>query len=139
MPAALTVPKLLAKLSWGLDDRPIESTQQHEEAARQLDYLKGSTSHWSQTDARLTQQASGVSVLQARDCIRAKMRKAVAEGKANRRSKHQKALNDAAELADAHDKIVEASKRKNEVAPPPWGRSTFSQKGKSRQALTQLA
>ena len=71
MPAALTVPKLLAKISWGLDDKPIESTQQHEEAARELDYLKGSTSHWNQTDARLTQEVNGVSVLQARDRIRA--------------------------------------------------------------------
>ena len=52
-------------------------------------------------------------MLQARDRIRAKMRKAVAEGKASRRSKHQKALNDAAEVADVHEKIVEASKCKN--------------------------
>ena len=60
MPAALTVPKLLAKLCWGLDDKPIESTQNHEEAARQLDYLKGSTSHWRQTDARLPYRAYGL-------------------------------------------------------------------------------
>ena len=67
MPASLTAPKLLSKISWGLDGRPVESTQQHDEAARQLDYLKGSTSHWNQTDARLTQEVNGVSVLQARD------------------------------------------------------------------------
>eukprot|EP00959_Pyramimonas_sp_CCMP1952_P187962 3930196-Pyramimonas_sp.AAC.1 len=42
------------------------------------------------------------------------MREAVAQGKASRRSKQQKALSDAAELADAHEKSVEASKRKNE-------------------------
>ena len=114
MPAALTVPKILARLSRGLDDQPIESTTQHEEAARQLDYLKGSTSHWSQTDARFTQQVDGVAVLQARDRIRAKLRAAVAQGKASCRSKRQKALSDAAELADAHEKSVEASKRKNE-------------------------
>ena len=114
MPASLTAPKLLSKISWGLDGRPIESTQQHEEAARQLDYLKGSTSHWNQTDARLTQEVNGVSMLQARDRIRAKMREAVAGGRACRRSKHQKALKDAAEHADANEKSVEASKRKNE-------------------------
>ena len=113
MPAALTVPKLLAKLSWGLDDKPIESTQQHEEAARQLDYLKGSTSHWSQTDVRLTQEVNGVSVLQARDRIRAKMREAVTEGRASRRSKHQKALSDTAAIADEHEAVAEASKGKN--------------------------
>ena len=46
MPAALTAAKLLEKLTWGKDDAAIETTMQHEEAARQLDYLKGSTSHW---------------------------------------------------------------------------------------------
>ena len=112
MPASLTAPKLLSKISWGLDGRPIESTQQHEEAARQLDYLKGSTSHWNQTDARLTQEVNGVSVLQARDRIRAKMREAVAGGRACRRSKHQKALKDAAEHADANEKSVEAPRHR---------------------------
>ena len=67
MPASLTAPKLLSKISWGLDGRPVESTQQHEEAARQFDYLKGSTSHWNQTDARLTQEVNGVSGLQLRE------------------------------------------------------------------------
>ena len=81
MPAALTVPKVLARLSWGLDDQPIESTTQHEEAARLLDYLKDSTSHWRQTDARFTQQVDGVAVLQARDRIRPKLRAAIAQAK----------------------------------------------------------
>ena len=71
MPAILTAQKLIAKLTWGLDDNAIGSTAQHEEAARQLDYLKGSTSHWSPADTRLTQPVNGVSVLQARDRIRA--------------------------------------------------------------------
>ena len=113
MPAALTVPKLLAKLFWGLDDKPIESTQQNLEAALQLDYLKGSTCHWKKTDARLTQEDNGVSVLQARDRIRAKMREAVAEGRASRRSKHQKALSDAAAVAGEHKAIAAASQNKN--------------------------
>ena len=114
MPAALTAPKILAKLTWGLDTAPIETTAQHEESARQLDYLKGSTHRWSPTDTRLTQQVNGVSVQQARDRIRAKMREAVAAGRASRWSKHQKALSDAAEAAEALEQAAEASKRKNE-------------------------
>ena len=73
MPAALTAPKILAKLTWGLDAAPIETIAQHEEAARQLDYLKGSTHRWSPADTRLTQQVNGVSVQQARDRISAKV------------------------------------------------------------------
>ena len=101
MPAVLTAAKLLAKLTWGRNDDPIASTEQHEEAARQLDYLIGSTSRWRREDARLTQQVDGVSVLEAREKIRTKMRTAVAEGRASRRSKHQKALSDAAAKAEA--------------------------------------
>jgi len=101
MPAVLTAAKLLAKLTWGRNDDPIASTEQHEEAARQLDYLIGSTSRWRREDARLTQQVDSVSVLEAREKIRTKMRTAVAEGRASRRSKHQKALSDAAAKAEA--------------------------------------
>jgi hypothetical protein len=114
MPAALTAPKILAKLTWGLDTAPIETTAQHEEAARQLDYLKGSTHRWSPADGRLTEQVNGVSVQQARDRIRAKMREAVTAGRASRRSKHQKALSDAAVVAEAQEQAAEASERKNE-------------------------
>ena len=114
MPAALTAPKILAKLTWGLDAAPIASTAQHEEAARQLDYLKGSTHRWNPADTRLTQQVDGVSVLQARDRIRVKMREAVAAGRASRRSKHQKALGDAAAAAEVLEQAAEASEHKNE-------------------------
>ena len=113
MPAILTAHRLIAKLTWGLDDNAIGSTAQHEEAARQLDYLKGSTSHWSPADTRLTQPVNGVSVLQARDRIRAKMREAVADGRASRRSKHQKALSDAAAVAEEQEAAAAASQRKN--------------------------
>ena len=113
MPAILTAHRLIAKLTWGFDDKAIASTAQHEEAARQLDYLKGSTSHWSPADTRLTQPVNGVSVLQARDRIRAKMREAVAGGRASRRSKHQKALSDAAAVAEEQEAAAAASQRKN--------------------------
>ena len=114
MPAALTAPKLVAKLTWGLDAAPIESTAQHQEAARQLDYLKGSTHRWIPTDNRLTQPVNGVCVLQACDRIRAKMREAVAEGRASRRSKQQKALSDAAETAEVHEQAAKLSEHKND-------------------------
>ena len=117
MPAALAAPKILAKLTWGLDTVPIETTAQHEEAARQLDYLKRSTHRWSPADGRHTEQVNGVSVLQARDRIRAKMREAVAAGRASRRSKHQKALSDTAEAAETQEQAAEAPERKNERLP----------------------
>ena len=52
-------------------------------------------------------------MLQTRDRIRAKMREAVVERRASRRSKHQKALSDAAAIADEHEAVAEASKGKN--------------------------
>ena len=52
-------------------------------------------------------------MLHARDRIRAKMREAVADGRASRRSKHQKALSDAAAVAEEQEAAAAASQRKN--------------------------
>ena len=109
MPAALTPAKLLAGLSWGVDDKPIESTTEHAEAGRQLEKLIGSTNRWSETDIRLTREVHGVSVTQARDKIRAKMREAVAQGRASRRSKHEDAIIKAEATADVHEAVAKAS------------------------------
>ena len=113
MPAALSVQNILARLTWGLDDAAIESTAQREEAARQLDKLKGSTSRWRPTDTRLTQQVNGVSVLQARDHIYDKIREAVDEGRASRCTKHEKTLSVATAVAEEHEAAAEASESKN--------------------------
>ena len=109
MPAALTPAKLLAGLSWGVDDKPIESTVEHAEAGRQLEKLIGSTNRWCETDIRLTREVNGVSVTQARDKIRAKMREAVAQGRASRRSKHEDAIIKAEATADVHEAVAKAS------------------------------
>ena len=86
MPAALTAAQVLDNLSWAKCDAQIESTPHHEEAAMQLIRLHQSTSKWKKADPRHTQLVDGVSVSQARILMGAKMREAVACGKATRYS-----------------------------------------------------
>jgi len=90
MPAALTAAQVLDNLSWAKCDAQIESTPHHEEAAMQLNRLHQSTSKWKKADPRHTQLVDGVSVSQARILIGAKMREAVACGRADRYSQKEK-------------------------------------------------
>jgi len=90
MPAALTAAEVLDNLSWAKCDAQIESTPHHEEAAMQLIRLHQSTSKWKKADPRHTQLVDGVSVLQARILIGAKMREAVFCGRADRCSKQKR-------------------------------------------------
>ena len=89
MPAALTAAQVLENLSWAKCDAQIESTPHHEEAAMQLNRLHQSTSKWKKADPRHTQLVDGVSVSQARILIGAKMREAVACGRADRYSQKE--------------------------------------------------
>ena len=103
MPAALTAAQVLDNLSWAKCDAQIESTPHHEEAAMQLNRLHQSTSKWKKADPRHTQLVDGVSVSQARILIGAKMREAVACGRATRYNQKERKQNTSArqQLADA--------------------------------------
>ena len=86
---ALTAAQVLDNLSWAKGDAQIETTPDHEEASMQLIRLHQSTSKWKKADPRHTQLVDGISVSQARILIGAKMREAVACGRADRYSQKE--------------------------------------------------
>ena len=140
MPAALTAAEVLEDLSWAKCDAQIESTPHHEEAAMQLNRLHQSTSKWKKADPRHTQLVDGVSVSQARILIGAKMREAVACGRATRYSQKERKHNTSArqQLADAAaliEKKQEMRKDRAAAARERKANRKFTHQGLLRRAF----
>ena len=137
---ALTAAQVLDNLSWAKGDAQIETTPDHEEASMQLIRLHQSTSKWKKADPRHTQLVDGISVSQARILIGAKMREAVACGRATRYSQKERKQNTSArqQLADAAaliEKKQEMRKDRAAAARERKANRVFTHQGLLRRAF----